>query len=328
MWIFIRKRKIFLIKSVVLTISVFVLAALILFKDGFQVLSSEPYQKTTQLFFNWEQVFKNPENVKITTLVTGIAEGDRFIVLDETDPNIKNINNRYEPSVIMSHWVRHPIKGDFLIDAGLSKTFSTAAGNYNYLLNLIFHLIDAKSTQSVNMDSAAQLIKNKVVPGAIFITHLHADHTSGVADFNASVDVVFGKNEPTFMQKAMMGKHLAGKKLYTIDFENAVSMPPFSKTIDLFGDGSFWAISTAGHSPDHISYLVNAKSGPKLIVGDAAAYYAQLKHKIRPTPGIYNIELAIDHLAQLNTFVTLYPNVEVLVGHELLNEGKDNAAYR
>lgn len=324
MWIFIRKRKIFLIKGVALIVSFFVLAVLILFKDGFQGLSSEPYQQTTQLFFNWDQVFENPANVKVTTLVTGIAEGDRFIVLDETDPNIKNIKNRYEPSVVMSHWVRHPVKGDFLIDAGLSKTFSTGTGNYNYLLNLIFYLLDAKSKQSVNTDSATQLAKNKVVLDSIFLTHLHADHTSGIADFEDSVDVVFGKNEPTFMQKAMMGKHLSGKKLFAIDFENAVSMPPFSKAIDLFGDGSFWAISTAGHSPDHISYLVNAKSGPKLIVGDAAAYYAQLKHKIRPTPGIYNFKLAIEHLSQLNTFLTRYPDVEMLVGHELVNGEKDN----
>ena len=318
MWIFIQKQKIFFIRWLILIVSFFALIVLILLKDGFQNLTSDPYQQTTQLFYNWDQVFKNPTDVVVTTLVTGTAEGDRFVVLDKTDPNIKNIKNRYEPSVIMSHWLRHPVKGDFLIDAGLSKTFSTGTGNYNYLLNLIFYLLDAKSKQSAHMDSVSQLAVSNVTPKAIFLTHLHADHTSGVADFETSTDVVFGKNELTFIQKAMMGKHLSGKKLFSIDFDNAASMPPFDKAVDLFGDGSFWAISTAGHSPDHISYLVNEKSGAKLIIGDAAAYYAQLKHKIRPTSGVYNVELAIEHLSQLNTFLNRYPNVKMLVGHELV----------
>lgn len=326
--VFPKRFKGFLIKSLLIIFSIITITLLILVKDGFQNLSSEPYQHALQTFSNWEQVFKNPSNAKLTTLVTGKVNGDRFVVLDETDPNISKINNRYEPSVVMSYWLQHPVKGNFLIDAGLSKTFASGTGNYNYLLSIILRAINAKTKQSANMSSASKLKQNNVTPKAIFLTHLHADHTSGIVDFDASTQVVFGKNEAVFMQKAMMGKHLSGKKLYTIDFKKAVPMPPFDKAVDLFGDGSFWAISTAGHSPDHISYLVNTTSGPKLIIGDAVAYNAQLKYKIRPTPGVYNVALAIKSLAQLSLFLTRYPEVKALAGHELPNQTKDSITNR
>lgn len=309
------KRKKLLVVS--LPLIAIIIVVLFLVRDGFQLLVSKPFQQKPTLTSSWEQVFKNPLDVKLTTLVTGVVEGDRFIVLDQTDASVKNINNRFEPSVVMSHWMQHPIKGNFLIDAGLSKEFSVDGGNYNYLLRLTMHLIGVNTKQWINMDSATQLMKKRITPKAIFLTHLHADHTSGIADFAKDTQVIFGKKEPIFIQKAMMGTHLLDKQLFTIDFKDAVSIPPFDKVLDLFGDGSFWAISTHGHSPDHISYLINTKTGPKLITGDASAYYAQLKYKIRPTQGIYDFESAIKSLSQLSEFVTRYPNVEVFVGHEL-----------
>lgn len=87
------------------------------------------------------------------------------------------------------------------------------------------------------------------------------------------------------MQKAMMGDHLDGRALQRVDFGDGHEMPPFERALDPLGDGSLWAISTPGHSPNHVSYLVNGQSGPVLITRDAAAYHAQLQHEIRPSSG-------------------------------------------
>jgi len=54
-----------------------------------------------------------------------------------------------------------------------------------------------------------------------------------------------------------------------VDWKQAVALKPFERAMDLFGDSSFWAISTRGHTRDHIAYLVNARPHAVLIVGDA-----------------------------------------------------------
>jgi N-acyl homoserine lactone hydrolase len=127
---------------------------------------------------------------------------------------------------------------------------------------------------------------------------------------------VFGRGEDTVMQKAMMGDHLDGRPLYALDFDEAHALPPFERVLDLLGDGSIWAISTPGHSPNHVSYLVNAQSGPVLITGDACAYHAQFEHRIRPTPGVDDQEAAIRSLAGLRELYDRFPTLQVMVGHE------------
>jgi len=150
----------------------------------------------------------------------------------------------------------------------------------------------------------------------VFLTHLHADHTSGLADLGCDVQAVFGSGEDVFIQRAMLGDHLDCRPLQQLDFSRAAAMPPFEAAIDLFGDGSIWALSTPGHTPGHVSYLVHSSGGPVLITGDAAAYYAQLEHRIRPAPGVQDAARAARSLDALAEFAERYSNVRVAVGHE------------
>jgi N-acyl homoserine lactone hydrolase len=171
----------------------------------------------------------------------------------------------------------------------------------------------ARATQSAGTDAASQL---DAPPRAAFLTHLHGDHTSGLVDLPPGVPAVFGRGEDTFVQKAMMGDHLDGRPLHVLDFDEGLAMPPFERALDLLGDGSLWAISTPGHSPNHVSYLVNAQSGPVLITGDAAAYDAQLEHAIRPSSGVADQAAAIRSLASLRELRDRFPALCVIVGHE------------
>jgi glyoxylase-like metal-dependent hydrolase (beta-lactamase superfamily II) len=41
--------------------------------------------------------------------------------------------------------------------------------------------------------------------------------------------------------------------------------------VDVFGDGSFWAISAPGHTDDDIAYLING-TAPVLLTGDASHF--------------------------------------------------------
>jgi glyoxylase-like metal-dependent hydrolase (beta-lactamase superfamily II) len=238
------------------------------------------------------------------------------VVLDESDPNIKELGDRHAPSTVSAYWVHHPIEGDYLIDAGLAHAFAREGGNYTALLRLILTLFGAEGRSPDGADVASQLRPRGISPRAVFLTHLHGDHTSGLVDLPARVPAVFGRGEDTFMQKAMIGDHLDGRPLYALDFDEAPALPPFEHVLDLLGDGSIWAISTRGHSPNHVSYLVNAEAGPVLITGDACAYHAQLDHRIRPNPGVDDQEAAIRTLAGLRELYDRFPQMQVMVGHE------------
>jgi glyoxylase-like metal-dependent hydrolase (beta-lactamase superfamily II) len=290
---------------------------LILVRAGFRSLDVAAYPLPVQWPTTWEEILARSQPVTVEVLLTGTADGDRRVVLDESDPNIKELGDHHAPSKVLAYWVHHPTEGDYLIDAGLARAFAREGGNYTSLLRLILALIGAESRSTDGADVASQLRSRGVSPRAVFLTHLHGDHTSGLVDLPASMPAVFGRGEDTFMQKAMVGDHLNGRPLNALNFDEAHALPPFERVLDLLGDGSIWAISTPGHSPNHVSYLVNAQSGPVLITGDACAYHAQFEHRIRPTPGVDDQEAAIRSLAGLRELYDRFPQLQVMVGHEL-----------
>jgi hypothetical protein len=66
--------------------------------------------------------------------------------------------------------------------------------------------------------------------------------------------------EASFLARAAVANHFSGKsKLLSIDFSAAPTMAPLGPCVDLFGDGSFWAISAPGHTDDDIAYLINGE---------------------------------------------------------------------
>jgi N-acyl homoserine lactone hydrolase len=291
-------------------------AVLMLVRAGFRSLDVATYPLPVQRPTTWEQILARPLPVTVEVLSTAAVDGDRRVVLDERDPNIKQLGDHHAPSTVLAYWVHHPTEGDYLIDAGLARAFAREGGNYTSLLRLILALIGAESRSTDGADVASQLRSRGISPRAVFLTHLHGDHTSGLVDLSAQVPAVFGRGEDTFMQKAMMGDHLDGRALYALDFGEGPALPPFERVLDLLGDGSIWAISTRGHSPNHVSYLVNAQSGPVLISGDACAYHAQFEHRIRPSPGVEDQDAAIRSLAGLRELYDRFPQLQVMVGHE------------
>jgi glyoxylase-like metal-dependent hydrolase (beta-lactamase superfamily II) len=48
-------------------------------------------------------------------------------------------------------------------------------------------------------------------------------------------------------------------------------MAPLGPSVDIFGDGSFWAISVPGHTDDDIAYLINGPTAI-LLTGDASHF--------------------------------------------------------
>jgi glyoxylase-like metal-dependent hydrolase (beta-lactamase superfamily II) len=111
--------------------------------------------------------------------------------------------------------------------------------------------------------------------------------------------------------------HLRGlDTLRVIDFSQAPEMPPLGRALDLLGDGSLWAIATPGHSAGHVTYLVNAETGPVLLVGDASHTAWGFAHDVAPGK-VVDAAAARASLARLRAFTTQFPQVRVVYGHEM-----------
>ena len=155
-------------------------------------------------------------------------------------------------------------------------------GNYSTAMVLFNRILGVRNGQRAHQSVAEILRERHLHPNAVFITHLHPDHTSGVADLPADVDYVFGRQEAGFLARVAVGSHFSGKpRLRTLDYAGVAPMPPLGPALDLLGDGSLWAISTPGHTPDHTSYLVNGNP-PTLLVGDASHFAWAFERDVAP----------------------------------------------
>jgi hypothetical protein len=59
-------------------------------------------------------------------------------------------------------------------------------------------------------------------------------------------------------------------------------LPPFVKSVDIFGDGSLWAISSSGYSKGHGLYFINGMEDKILVTGDACNTEYQFDNGIGP----------------------------------------------
>jgi glyoxylase-like metal-dependent hydrolase (beta-lactamase superfamily II) len=171
--------------------------------------------------------------------------------------------------------------------------------------------------QEPGEDLSAQLTRLNVRPKAVFFTHLHPDHTGGVSALAPETGFVFGKAEAGFLARAAVANHFkAGAKFQGIDFAAAPSIAPLGPSVDLLGDGSFWAISAPGHTDDDMAFLING-ARPALLTGDASHFAWAFRTGVAPR-GWDKAGTARGYvsLERLRAFARTYPNVKPIYGHE------------
>ena len=176
-----------------------------------------------------------------------------------------------------------------------------------------------KGSLEPNTHIAAILDKEKIQLQGVWLTHLHQDHTAGIVDLPKDIPYVAGKNERYVnFRFFMQSDHLAGiDELQEIDFAKGIDLPPLGKAVDLFGDGSLWAISSSGHSAGHMIFLINGIDEQVLFTGDACNDHYQFETGIGP--GFYSSDLegGQEVLERIILFKERYPEVKLVYGHDL-----------
>jgi glyoxylase-like metal-dependent hydrolase (beta-lactamase superfamily II) len=177
-----------------------------------------------------------------------------------------------------------------------------------------------KGSQEPNTHIAAILDQEGIRLEGVFLTHLHQDHTAGIVDLPKDIPYVAGKNEQYVNYRFFMqSDHLAGiDELQEIDFTGAIDLPPLGKGVDVFGDGSLWAISSSGHSAGHMIFLINGIDDQVLFTGDACNDHYQFETGIGPGYYSSDLEGGQEALERIILFKERHPEVKLVYGHDLI----------
>lgn len=250
---------------------------------------------------------------ELFVLNTGEVEVDDSLLLDlENHPEIKN-SKQYVP--VMSYLVRHPKRGDILIDTGFDESFAKSGhGNFG-CMGRFFNF----ARQTPGKDIASQLKQLNAKLTAVYFTHMHVDHTSGAPALPRDIPYYAGKGTLADSYADIFGlcmNHLDGiENIQEIDFAAAPLIAGVGHVFDIFGDGSVWAIHTPGHSTGHMSFVVNTKTGPKLITGDASHTGFGFKNNIAPGK-TQDRSQSRESLNALRSLAERHKQMQVYFGHD------------
>ena len=279
--------------------------------NGFKMkLVNYPYKKS--LMNNWEEVFQNPCNISLKSFKTGKVKINRKGTLNPGHPLAEDVQDEELEVPILVHWVHH-YEGDFLLDTGLDASYI-----HNPCGGLEGSSVDEfKLVPKENI--AFHINKHSIDLKMIFISHLHADHAAGIRELSKKAAYIVTKGEYEEYNPEIHGDFMDGLEvLYEIDFFKAQDIPPLGLSVDLLGDGSLWAIKTPGHTPGHMSFLLNSLNGPILLTMDAAFIHENLERGVAPSEYTWDVGKAQESLERILSFLQRYPQVRVGPGHELL----------
>lgn len=225
-----------------------------------------------------------------------------------------------EPIQIYTHVLKHPQRGNYLVDTGLSKKVvdEPSKAGLNWLIQKGMRLEKLRLNKSTA--DILQGLDGKL--SGVFFTHLHFDHITGMPDIANDVPLYIGASESTetsfkhLITRGATDQLLQGKSPLQEWHFQPDAQHQFEGIIDVFEDGSVFALSVPGHTPGSVAFLIRTTQGPVLLTGDTSITRWGWEHTVEP--GDYTEDNArnLQSLQRLKNLVAHHPNIEVRVGHQ------------
>lgn len=274
------------------------------------------YPAPEPAYHSLEEILSNPQPITIRTYSTGKMETTRSAIMNLEHEEAQGIEDASIEIPVNVGIIQHQAFGAYLIDAGLDKSY--VHSQHGTIRGLMVEGYLGKGSQVPNTHMAAILDQDGIRLEGVFLTHLHQDHTAGIVDLPKDIPYVAGKNERYVNYRFFMqSDHLAGiDELQEIEFSGAIDLPPLGKGVDVFGDGSLWAISSSGHSPGHMIFLINGIDEQVLYTGDACNDHYQFETGIGPGYYSSDLEGGQEALERIILFKERYPEVKLVYGHD------------
>jgi len=230
------------------------------------------------------------------------------------------LKDRDGPIQIYAHVLKHPKFGNFLVDTGVSRKLVDEPGKLgvNWLIQKVMHI----EKMRINKSTAEILQGLDGKLSGVFFTHLHLDHISGLPDIPDDVPLYIGATESTarsFKNMFVRGatdQLLNGKQpLQEWQFQPD-PQHEFEGIVDVFEDGSVFAISVPGHTPGSVAFLIRTTHGPVLLTGDTCHTRWGWEHTVEPGDFTDDNARNLLNLKRLKNLVAAHPQIEVRLGHQ------------
>jgi glyoxylase-like metal-dependent hydrolase (beta-lactamase superfamily II) len=281
--------------------------------------------------------------------------------LDSSKAKAAGLKDRDEPIQIYAHLIKHPTRGYYLVDSGVSQHLiqDPSHSGISWVVrkymqtdkmqitksteDILASINNLESTRAGDTANSTPLIAPSWLSG-VFLTHLHIDHISGMPAIPNGTPIYIGPTESTkrnFMNlfvadttdKLLEGKgpllewnfraesstshpadDLSNSNNTTSDNSNKFS--EFSGVIDIFDDGTVYAISVPGHTPGSTAYLVRTTKGPVLLTGDTSHTRWGWDNEVEPGSFTTDQKANLDSLKRLKALVARHPEITVRLGHQ------------
>jgi N-acyl homoserine lactone hydrolase len=220
--------------------------------------------------------------------------------------------------------VQHPTAGNVLIDTGFHPSGAVDPKQNLGRLNARAFGPRMESSDAV----PAQLRSLGVEPsevGTVIMTHLHADHASGISEFPAALFLVSQQEWDEATTVSRPATHGYVRRQFdhafdyrTIDFggDGIDSFATFGRAADVFGDGSVRLAFTPGHTLGHMSVILRLRDREALVAGDAI----YTRHALETGHKPYRMEdehLYDRSLREIQIYAEQTPEALIIPGHDM-----------
>jgi glyoxylase-like metal-dependent hydrolase (beta-lactamase superfamily II) len=269
-----------------------------------------------------EALIDQPGPVEVETVVGADWAVTRagLINLDSPAAKAAHLVDGDEPIQVYAHVIRHPTRGIYLVDTGVSRALveDPAHLGLGWIVRKAMH----PEKMVLRTDTAGLLAREGRPLSGVLLTHLHLDHISGMSDVPRGTPIFAGPGETRdraalfLVTRGSIDALMAGQDaIRELGFTPDPSRR-FAAVLDLFGDGTVFAISAPGHTPGSTAYLVRTPRGPVLLTGDASHTRWGWEHDVEPGTFSSNRSRSVASLASLRALAARHPALDVRLGHQ------------
>lgn len=264
-----------------------------------------------------------PGPLEVETVVSSDWSISRagLINLDHEHAKSAQLSDGDEPIKVFFHVVKHPQHGTFLVDTGVENALRDAPDDA--VLHGVLASAMGAEKMKIQAPLGAWLRQHDVQLKGVLLTHLHLDHVLGLPDVPRGTPLYVGPHESSpraFMNvlaQPLTDELLAGHApLQELSFPRD-ERGRFAGVLDLFGDGSLWAIHTPGHTPGSMAFVARTAQGPVLLTGDTSHTKWGWDNDVEPGSFTSDHESNRRSLAQLRTLAKQH-KLDVRLGHQAL----------
>jgi len=181
--------------------------------------------------------------------------------------------------------------------------------------------VGARAPEGVAVRALTGLVEDEPLAG-VFLTHLHLDHVLGVPDVPAGTPLYVGPGEADgsrFLHAFTQGT--TDRALEGHDALRELPFEPdpdgrFAGVLDVFGDGSLFAILSPGHTTGMTAFVLRTTDGPVLLTGDVSHTAWGFTHGVGPGDYTQDHEPGEESLAALRALADRHPTMRVQPGHQ------------